>query len=118
MTIYVDDLKNTGAPWSGGMSCHMISDESTDVLVEFARIFLKMPASWIHRGSCDHFDLSPRLRARAIAADAVPLTGLAYSSKYWIAVASRLRREGKDPAKALEMSESRAAAAAARAAGA
>lgn len=117
MTIYVDDLKNHGAPWAGGMSCHMLSDESTEEVVAFARLFLKMPPRWLHRGSCDHFDLSPRLRALALAAGAVPLTGLAYSSKYWLAVANRLRSEGKDPAVALEMSAQRAAAAEARAAG-
>lgn len=94
--IYVDDIANRGAPWAGGMSCHMISDESTEELVAFARTFLALPERWLHRGSCDHFDLSERKRRRALECGAVALTGLRYSSKYWLAVAHRLKAEGKD----------------------
>jgi hypothetical protein len=64
--IWVDELRACGAPWKGGVACHMVSDDSIDELVSFASA-LGLRRSWFqgHRGS-EHYDLSPKLRAKAL----------------------------------------------------
>jgi hypothetical protein len=64
--IWVDELRACGAPWAGGVACHMVSDDSLEELISFASA-LGMPRSWLqdHRGS-EHYDVSPRLRAKAL----------------------------------------------------
>lgn len=69
--IYVDEVIGSGAPWAGGRSCHMISDESVGELLDFAKR-VGLPLQWFQaRASIPHFDLSPRRRARAVAAGAL-----------------------------------------------
>lgn len=68
--IYVDQLRACGAPWRGGVACHMVSDESLTELLRFGRT-VGVPIGWLQRGSCPHFDLSPRLRAKAVHYGAV-----------------------------------------------
>ena len=63
--IYVDRLRSCGAPWRGGVACHMLSDVSAYELLQFARA-IGISASWFQPGSVPHFDLSPRYRARAV----------------------------------------------------
>lgn len=71
--ILVDEIAARGAPWSGGRSCHLISDSSATELLDFGRR-LGIPLAWFqHRGTIPHWDLSPRWRARAIAAGARPV---------------------------------------------
>lgn len=69
--IYVDPLVKWGAPWGSGVSCHLISDVGVGELLDFARE-VGLPMSWFqHRSSSHpHFDLSPKWRARAVAAGA------------------------------------------------
>jgi hypothetical protein len=71
--IYVDQLRHGGAPWSGGFSCHMVSDVGEDELLSFASL-LGLPRAWFQGcppASIPHFDLSPRLRTRALELGAV-----------------------------------------------
>ena len=67
--ILVDSLRPCRAPWPGGVACHMISDCDRTELLSFAAS-LGIPWAWCQEGPQPHFDLSPRLRARAIAAGA------------------------------------------------
>lgn len=70
--ILVDPVQQGATPWPGGRFSHLISDESVEELLAFARgIGLSM--RWFqHQGvsSFPHFDVSPRYRAKAIAAGA------------------------------------------------
>jgi hypothetical protein len=71
--IHVDQLRHGGAPWSGGFSCRMTSDGGDDELLSFAAL-LGIPRAWFQRSppaSVPHFELSPRLRARALELGAV-----------------------------------------------
>lgn len=68
--IFVDELAWRGAPWGGGKSSHLISDESVEELLEFA-LALNLPMHWYQPKSTPHFDLSRALRDRAIARGAV-----------------------------------------------
>ena len=68
--IYVDALRSCGAPWRGGVACHLVSDESEEELLSFAAA-LGIPRWWFQHGSIPHFDLSPSLRARAIELGAI-----------------------------------------------
>jgi hypothetical protein len=70
--IFVDTARPCGAPWRGGVACHLVSDESEEELLSFAAV-LGIPRAWFQRGSIPHFDLSPSLRARAIARGATPV---------------------------------------------
>jgi len=70
--IYVDGLRPCGAPWRGGVACHMISDTGPEELRSFAAS-LGIPLSWYQPGSIPHFDISPRLRSKAIASGATPV---------------------------------------------
>ena len=68
--IWVDSLFACCAPWSGGLSCHMVSSEGTDDLLSFASS-IGIPRHWLQSAASNpHFDLSPRLRAKAVAAGA------------------------------------------------
>lgn len=75
--IFVDALLKRGAPWAGGVSCHMISDESVYELETFARQ-ISIPPTWYQARSFPHFDLSPRLRDRALRRGAVELAKVEY----------------------------------------
>lgn len=68
--IYIDALCACGAPWRGGVACHLVSDESEEELLSFAAA-LGLPRWWFQRGSIPHFDLSPSFRARAIERGAI-----------------------------------------------
>jgi hypothetical protein len=64
--IWVDDLRSCGAPWRGGIACHMVSDESVEELVSFASA-LGLPRAWFqYSKGTEHYELSPRLRAKAL----------------------------------------------------
>lgn len=67
MTVYVDELRNWGAPVK---TCHMTAD-TIDELKAFAR-YAGIPKSRWHRGSAvPHYDLNRRYRELAIALGAV-----------------------------------------------
>lgn len=71
--IYVDELQPNRTPWMGGQSCHLLSDCSVGELLDFGRS-IGLPLSWFQAVRAHpHFDLSPRWRARAIAAGARPV---------------------------------------------
>lgn len=70
--IVVDALRAAAAPWPGGRACHLVSDTSVYELQAFARQ-IGLPSSWYQARSVPHYDLSPRLRARAVARGAVPV---------------------------------------------
>lgn len=89
--IYVDDIFNGGAPWAGGRSCHCWSDTSEAELTQFCVVELGLRSGWIQRKSVTHFDLSPRLRARAIALGA---TALSTRGREWRAAVARARLRG------------------------
>lgn len=63
--IWVDELRPCGAPWRGGVACHMVSDNSVEELVSFAAA-LGCLRHWLQRTNNPHYDISPRLRAKAI----------------------------------------------------
>ena len=68
--ILVDRCRPCGAPWPGGVACHLISDDTEVELLEFAAA-IGVPMWWYQaRASVPHFDLSPRWRAKALAAGA------------------------------------------------
>jgi uncharacterized protein DUF4031 len=72
VSIFVDDLRPCGAPWRGGVACHLVSDRSKEELLSFAAA-LGIPRAWFQAGSVPHFDLSPSLRARAVRLGAKPV---------------------------------------------
>lgn len=82
--IVVDACRPRGAPWSGGVSCHLISDESERELLDFAQA-MKIPLAWYQVRSTPHFDLSPRWREKAIAAGAVTVDrqGMVEAIRRW-----------------------------------
>jgi hypothetical protein len=69
--IVVDECIRSGAPWPGGTSCHLLSDESERELLDFAQK-VRIPLAWYQaRATVPHFDLSPSWRRRAVAAGAI-----------------------------------------------
>jgi Protein of unknown function (DUF4031) len=84
--IYVDELANLGAPWRGGRSCHLMSDESERELLDFAQK-IGLNLWWYQaKASLPHFDLGPGWRQKAISAGAVPL-----ERREYVAAMRRLR---------------------------
>ena len=73
--IWVDDLRPRGALWRGGVACRMVSDDSVEELVSFA-CALGCQRHWLQgsRGE-EHYEISPRLRARAVLWGAHPCSG-------------------------------------------
>lgn len=67
--MYVDQLRPCGAPWKGGVACHLVSDHSREELLGFAQS-IGLPQRWFQPGSVPHFDLSPAMRRRAVRAGA------------------------------------------------
>jgi len=89
--IFVDRLRPAAAPWKGGVACHMTSDASAEDLQSFAAS-LGIPLNWFQPSppsSHPHFDLSPRLRAKAIAAGA-----RAVDHREYVRAVQRWRNEG------------------------
>jgi hypothetical protein len=68
--IYVDAPRPRGAPWPGGCSAHLVSDSSAAELCSFAAS-IGVNTHWYQLRSYPHFDLSPRLYRKALAAGAV-----------------------------------------------
>jgi hypothetical protein len=68
--IYVDAPRPRGAPWPGGRSAHLVSDSSAAELCSFAAS-IGMQSYWYQSRCYPHFDLSPRLYRKALAAGAV-----------------------------------------------
>lgn len=84
MAVYVDILRNWG--WKYGPSCHMIAD-SVEELKAFA-INIGLKESWlqekktgIHKDS--HFDLTAKMRTKAVSAGAIELDDRHYVAKLW-----------------------------------
>jgi hypothetical protein len=84
--IYVDELRACGAPWAGGVACHMLSDQSEEELLSFAAA-LGLSRHWLQTRSLPHFDLSPAFRARALERGAI-----AVDWRAMVAAGRRLRR--------------------------
>jgi hypothetical protein len=83
--ILVDRCRPSGAPWPGGVACHLISDESESELLDFAA-GIGVPLGWYQaRATVPHFDLSPGWRAKALAAGArdVDRTGMVEGMRQW-----------------------------------
>jgi len=83
--ILVDRCRPCGAPWPGGVACHLISDLSESELLDFAQ-GISIPLAWYQpRGTVPHFDLSPGWRKKAIAAGArdVDRLGLVEGIRRW-----------------------------------
>jgi len=73
--IYVDQLRDClpNANWPFRKSCHLYADE-LDELNEFAQ-GIGLQRSWLHQSpSLIHYDLTPRMRQRAIRAGAVEVS--------------------------------------------
>jgi hypothetical protein len=75
--IYVDQLRKCGAPWHGGVACHMISDASVHELSQFARA-IGLSESWFQPRGFPHYDLAPRYRAMAVRYGALECDRRAY----------------------------------------
>ncbi len=78
MSVYVDELRNVPSAVGrhGNLhfhrSCHLLAD-TDDELHEFAsRIGCRVP-EWAHDGTILHYDLTPWMRGRALAAGARPI---------------------------------------------
>jgi len=74
--VYVDRLMPVppGLPWRWAMACHMEADSDVELLDMAQGIGLKpawMQAAKPPRFPWPHFDLTPRMRAKAVAAGAV-----------------------------------------------
>jgi hypothetical protein len=84
--IVVDACRPCGAPWPGGVACHLVSDESERELLDFAQ-GIGIPLRWYQIGalSAPHFDLSPSWRKKAIAAGAVTVNrpGMVEAIRRW-----------------------------------
>jgi hypothetical protein len=83
--ILVDRCRPCGAPWPGGVACHLISDESESELLEFAA-GIGVSLRWYQaRATVPHFDLGPRHRAKAVAGGAreVDRTGMVEGMHRW-----------------------------------
>lgn len=75
--IYVDQLRACGAPWRGGVACHMLSDSSLDELLVMGEK-IGMRRAWLQqppRSSMVHFDLARRHRVLALRFGAVDCDG-------------------------------------------
>ncbi len=76
MSVYVDDLKHWPNAKIPGWWCHLMADTHQE-LIDFA-VSIGLKQSWIqHKGRhTEHFDLrGKRMRDRAIAAGATPISG-------------------------------------------
>lgn len=70
MTVYVDDMK---APFGRMIMCHMMADTLDELHAMADRIGMRR--AWFQdKPSGAHYDLSLRVRARAVKAGAVEIT--------------------------------------------
>lgn len=95
MSVYVDDLVQTvkTAQWPYTQACHMTATTEAELIAFARRIGLR----WLQRKSILHFDLTARMRERALKAGAV-----AVSSQQVVAlarvglVATKTRRSARE----------------------
>ena len=77
MTIYVDELRDVrtiigrGRP---GLWCHMVSDDGLEPLHAFAHQLGLPPRAFQAHSRHPHYDLTPSLRAQALALGAVEVS--------------------------------------------
>lgn len=71
MSVYVDDMR---ASYGRMVMCHMIADDRAELDAMAARI--GVARRWIQKPGTahEHYDISLRMRARAVAAGAVEIT--------------------------------------------
>lgn len=72
MSVYVDPLRDWGAPWRGGKSCHVLADTEQELDEFAARVGAKH--FWKQKHPIPHFDIGPTLRKRALALGAEEIT--------------------------------------------
>lgn len=75
MTVYVDECQDW--PNGRGLWCHMMTDDPAG-LSELHRLaaYIGMRRSWFQdKPTLPHYDLRPSMRAKAIKAGAVPVSG-------------------------------------------
>lgn len=72
MSVYVDEARH---PYGRMMMCHMIADSTEELRAMARKIGVKL--KWIQNEGeyKEHFDICKTMRARAIANDAIEITG-------------------------------------------
>ena len=74
--ILVDQLRECGAPWRGGVACHLGTDDGdVERLHDFAHA-IGLPRRWFQPSNHPlraHYDLAPRWRVAAVAYGAVEI---------------------------------------------
>lgn len=70
MTVYVDDFR---APYGRMVMCHMLADSTEELIAMADKIGLAR--KWIQKAGthCEHFDVSLKMRAKAIKEGAVEI---------------------------------------------
>ena len=74
--IVVDDLRECGAPWRGGVACHMGETDGDVVALHSFAQRLGIPKRWFQPSNHPlraHYDLSPRWRAIAVSRGAAEI---------------------------------------------
>jgi len=72
MAVYVDRLKTNQQPrpgWPWRESCHMLADSVSELLAMADKLGLR--SEWVQSDPVPHFDLTAKMRRRAIKAGAV-----------------------------------------------
>lgn len=78
MSIYVDPLIDHG--WRLGPSCHMFASSLDELHAFAARLGLKRV--WYQEERVPHYDLTARVRARAVLLGAIELP-VGAAARYW-----------------------------------
>ncbi len=77
MTIYVDELRDVRAVMGRGrpgLWCHMVSDDGLELLHDLAHQLGLPPRAFQDHPRHPHYDLTPQLRARAVALGAIEIS--------------------------------------------
>lgn len=74
MSVYVDEMQTciSSRKWPYSKACHLVADSVTE-LQEFAQL-MPLHSSWFQSESVPHYDLTTRMRQRAIRLGAIEVT--------------------------------------------
>lgn len=91
MSVYVDDMQVCirSKKWPYNKACHLVAD-SVSELQEFAQL-MPLHSSWFQSESIPHFDLTTRMRQRAISLGALPV-----KQKRFVRITRKYRKRSKE----------------------
>lgn len=96
--ILIDQLRECGAPWPGGVACHLGTDDGDVTALHAFAQSIGVKRRWFQSSNHPlraHYDLAPRYRAAAVKAGAAEIDVRQWARQRITAIRDALEGGGK-----------------------